>query len=106
MDPVANPFSPGAGSPPPELAGRDELLEQGRIALSRIKVGRYEQSLMLVGLRGVGKTVLLNRLRELAESQGFGVAMIEATEGRSLPELLVPPLRQILYKLDSLGSVS
>lgn len=106
MDPVVNPFSPGAGSPPPELAGRDELLEQGRIALSRIKAGRYEQSLMLVGLRGVGKTVLLNRLRELAESQGFGIAMIEATEGRSLPELLVPALRQILYRLDSLGGVS
>lgn len=106
MDPLKNPFSPGAGNPPPELAGRDELLEQARIMLGRIKNGRYEQSLMLVGLRGVGKTVLLNRIRELAETQGYGTVMVEATESRSLPELLIPALRQVLFKLDTMENIS
>ena len=106
MDPLRNPFSPGAGNPPPELAGRDELLEQGRITLGRIKIGRYEPSLMLVGLRGVGKTVLLNRIRELAEADGYGVVMIEATESRSLPELLLPPLRQVLFQFDAMAGVN
>ncbi len=106
MDPLRNPFSPGAGNPPPELAGRDELLEQARIMLGRIKNGRSEQSLMLVGLRGVGKTVLLNRIRELAEAQSYGAVMIEATESRSLPELLIPALRQVLIKLDTMADLS
>jgi type II secretory pathway predicted ATPase ExeA len=106
MNPVNNPFSPGAGSPPPELAGRDELIEQARVMLRRVQTGRYEQSLMLVGLRGVGKTVLLNKIRELAESTGYTSVMIEATESRSLPELLVPPLRQILYQLDAMAGAS
>ncbi len=106
MEPLLNPFSPGAGSPPPELAGRAELLIQARLTLGRIKAGRYEQSLMLVGLRGVGKTVLLNRIREIAEDTGYGVVMIEATENRSLPELLLPALRQILYQLDAMAGVS
>jgi hypothetical protein len=106
MDPVRNPFSPGAGSPPPELAGRDELLNQARITLGRVKAGRHEPSLMLVGLRGVGKTVLLNRIRELAEREHYGVLMIEATESRSLPELLLPALRQILFQLDAMANVS
>lgn len=106
MDPLRNPFSPGAGNPPPELAGRDELLEQARVMLGRTKGGRYEQSLMLVGLRGVGKTVLLNRIRALAEEQGYGTAMVEATESRTLPELLIPSLRQILIKLDMMENLS
>ena len=106
MDPHRNPFSPGAGSPPPELAGRDDLLHQARIALGRTKAGRFEQSQLLVGLRGVGKTVLLNRIHDLAVADGFGVAMIEATESRSLPELLVPAFRQILFRLDAAASIS
>jgi hypothetical protein len=106
MDPLKNPFSPGAGSPPPELAGRKELLEQARIVLGRVKAARYEPSLILVGLRGVGKTVLLNRVRELAEAQRYGVVMVEATETRSLPELLVPALRQLLFQLDAMAGVS
>jgi len=106
MDPLLNPFSPGAGSPPPELAGRDDLLEQARITLGRVKAGRFEQSVMLVGLRGVGKTVLLNRIRDIAEDQGYGVVMIEATESRSLPEVLVPPLRQLLFRFDAMAGVS
>lgn len=106
MDPYQNPFSPGAGSPPPELAGRDELLSQAEVTLNRVKARRTEQSSLLVGLRGVGKTVLLNRIRELAEHLGYGVAMVEATESRSLPQLLVPSLRQILFKLDAGANVS
>ena len=106
MEPLLNPFSPGAGSPPPELAGRADMLIQARLTLGRIKAGRYEQSLMLVGLRGVGKTVLLNRIREIAEDTGYGVVMIEATENRSLPELLLPALRRILYQLDAMAGVS
>lgn len=106
MDPLQNPFSPGAGNPPPELAGRTALLEQARITLGRVKAGRYEQSMLMVGLRGVGKTVLLNRVRELAETHGFGVVMVEATESRSLPQLLVPALRQILFQLDEIAGVS
>ncbi len=101
-----NPFSPGAGSPPPELAGRDVLLEDARVALERIRAGRYEQSMMLVGLRGVGKTVLLNRIREMAAGIGYSIDMIEATESRSLPALILPSLRQVLFGLDTMADVS
>lgn len=106
MDPLQNPFSPGAGNPPPSLAGRDDLLREARITLGRIKIGRYERSLMLVGLRGVGKTVLLNRIREMAEEDEYCAVMVEAAENRSLPELLLPPLRQLLFKLDGMANVS
>ncbi len=106
MDPLHNPFSPGAGSPPPELAGRAQILEQARITLGRIKAGRPERSLLIVGLRGVGKTVLLNRIRELAEQTGYKSAFIEAHEGKSLAALLLPPLRQLLISLDRMASLS
>ncbi|MBH2009234.1 MAG: AAA family ATPase [Xanthomonadaceae bacterium] len=106
MDPLHNPFSPGAGSPPPELAGRTQVLEQARITLGRIKAGRPERSLLLVGLRGVGKTVLLNRIRELAEQSGYKPVFIEAHEGKPLAALLLPPLRQLLIGLDRMASIS
>jgi hypothetical protein len=67
MDPVRNPFAPGAGTPPPELAGRDELREQVRVAIERVRGGRPTKSVLMVGLRGVGKTVLLDRMRDDAE---------------------------------------
>jgi len=70
MDPLLNPFSPGAGSPPPELVGRDPILEQARILLGRTKRKRPEKSLLLTGLRGVGKTVLLNEIERMAEADG------------------------------------
>ena len=57
MDPVRNPYAPGAGSPPPELAGRSEIREDIRIRLERLRLGRPAKSMMLIGLRGVGKTV-------------------------------------------------
>lgn len=106
MDALTNPYSPGAGTPPPELAGRDAVLESARVALGRIRLGRPSKSLILVGLRGVGKTVLLNRIRELAENDGYKAVLVEAHENKSLPSLLLPELRQILYSLDSMASLS
>jgi len=106
MDPRINPFAPGAGSQPPELAGRDQILENANIALDRILNRRPTKSLILVGLRGVGKTVLLNRIWEKAISDGFKSVLIEAHEDKTLPHLLVPPLRQILFQLDSMESAS
>ena len=99
MDPVLNPYAPGAGTPPPELAGRDELREQVRIAIERVRRGLPTKSVLMVGLRGVGKTVLLDRMRDDAEAQGVQTLRIEAPEGRSLPALLAPQLRQALLRL-------
>lgn len=99
MDPIANPFAPGAGTPPPELAGRDELRETVRVAIERIRRGLPTKSVVLVGLRGVGKTVLLDRMREDAEASGIHTLRIEAPERRSLPALLAPQLRQALLRL-------
>jgi Cdc6-like AAA superfamily ATPase len=99
MNPILDPFSPSAGSPPPELAGREELLKSIHIALERARIGRPAKSAMLVGLRGVGKTVLLDRLRAQAEETGIHTVRIEAPEGRSLPALLAPQLRQALLRL-------
>ena len=86
---------------PPELAGRDEVREAVRIALARIRVGRHSKSVLLVGLRGVGKTVLLNRMREDAEGNGLYTLQLEAPESRSLPSMLAPQLRLILLKLST-----
>lgn len=95
-----NPYAPGAGTPPPELAGRDGMIERCAIALDRIRAGRAARSLILYGLRGVGKTVLLNKLKLEAEASGFATVLIEAPEGRSLPSMLGPALRGTLLKLD------
>jgi AAA ATPase domain len=99
MDAVTNPFTPGAGSPPPELAGRDTLREAIRVAIARVRLGSPAKSLLMVGLRGVGKTVLLDRMREEAEAAGIHTIRIEAPEGRSLPALLAPQLRLALLRL-------
>jgi hypothetical protein len=106
MDPVKNPFVPGAGTPPPELAGRSLVLQKAHIAVARARYGKPAKSPILVGLRGVGKTVLLVRIRELAETAGCRAAMIEAHEGKPLPALLVPSLRQILFQLDKVANAS
>lgn len=100
MDEIENPFSPGAGSPPPELAGRDPILEQGRVLFGRVKRGRAEKSLLLTGLRGVGKTVLLNELARRAEAESFRVLLVEAEEDKPLAATLIPPLRRLLFGLD------
>jgi len=99
MDPVRNPFAPGAGSRPPELAGRDSILNDAEIAIRRALIGKQNRSQMLLGLRGVGKTVLLNKIEEMAESAGHLTSFIEAPEGKPLSELLVPKLNQVLRKL-------
>lgn len=99
MDPVTNPFAPGAGTPPPQLAGRESLREMVRIAAERSRRGLPAKSLLMVGLRGVGKTVLLDRMRDDAEAAGIHTLRIEAPEGRSLPALLAPQLRQALLRL-------
>jgi hypothetical protein len=103
MDPIKNPFSPGAGSPPPELVGREPVLEQARILLGRILAGRPEKSLLLTGLRGVGKTVLLNEIERLASSQGYRTIELEAHEDKRLGPLLAPSLRRLLFDLDRLA---
>lgn len=99
MDPVTNPYAPGAGTQPPELAGRDDLRETVRIAIERTVRGLPTKSLLMVGLRGVGKTVLLDRMRDDAEARGVHTMRIEAPESRSLPALLAPQLRQALLRL-------
>src|SRR4051812_110489 len=99
MDPRKNPFAPGAGTRPPELAGRAEIIENASIALERVKVGRPAKSQLFLGLRGVGKTVLLNELAKVAEQLGYLVIQLEAPEDRRLAEMIVPPLRSVLYKM-------
>lgn len=99
MDPVENPFAPGAGTPPPELAGRDDLRETIRVALERVRRGLPTKSILMVGLRGVGKTVLLDRMRDDAEASGIHTLRVEAPEDRSLPAMLAPQLRQTLLRL-------
>jgi hypothetical protein len=100
MDRRTNPYAPGAGLQPPELAGRDRLLKEAAIDLDRVLLRRPTKGMMLLGLRGAGKTVLLNRLHGAAEQKGFRTAKVEAPEGGMLPQLLVPELRQVLYSLD------
>lgn len=101
MDPVTNPFAPGAGSRPPELAGRRHLEIDAEVALKRIRAGRHAKRAMFLGLRGVGKTVLLVRIGEIAEGFGYLTTLIEAPEERRLAGLLVPKLRGILYELST-----
>lgn len=103
MNPIENPYSPGAGSPPPELVGRDPVLEQARILLGRIKLKRSEKSMLLTGLRGVGKTVLLNEIERLAKQDGYHTIAIEAHEGKPLGPLLAPQLRSLLFELDRIA---
>ncbi len=106
MDPIKNPFSPGAGSPPPELVGRNDIIKQAKILLGRVKQRRSEKSLMLVGLRGVGKTVLLNEVERLSREDGYRTIMLEAHEDKSLAELLTPHLRKLLFELSRMANVN
>ena len=99
MDPITNPFAPGAGTPPPELAGREQLRETVRVALERARRGLPTKSILMVGLRGVGNTVLLDRMRDDAENAGIHTLRIEAPETRSLPAMIAPELRQALLRI-------
>lgn len=83
MDPRLNPYAPGAGTPPPELAGRDALMEEAAISLDRIRNGLAAKSMLMVGLRGVGKTVPLNRICDDARGRGFATLLLDAREDRS-----------------------
>jgi AAA ATPase-like protein len=101
MDRATNPFAPGAGTKPPELAGRDQILEDARVALTRVMAGRSAKGELLLGLRGVGKTVLLNTIEDLAVGQDFLTVLLETQEDRTLPQLLVPALRRVLLRLNT-----
>lgn len=100
MNPKINPYAPGAGTIPPQLAGRDDVINKADIALERCRNGLSFRGLLLVGLRGVGKTVLLTKIAQEAESKDFTVVSLETPEGRSLPALLIPALRSALLRLD------
>lgn len=99
MDPYRNPFAPGAGSRPPELAGRDAILETARISCGRARMGKSARSIMLLGLRGTGKTVLLNEIGRNAEADGLFVSRVESPEGESLAKLLYPEMRKVMRAL-------
>ncbi len=106
MDRIRNPFAPGAGTPPPALVGREEVLGDAKVTLARVKENRPAKSFLLIGLRGVGKTVLLNRIQDMAEEAGFKAISIEAPENKRLPALLIPPLRKIMLALDRFENVN
>jgi len=104
MDPYRNPFAPGAGSRPPELAGRGAILEAAKVSCGRAIKGRSARSIILLGLRGTGKTVLLNEIGRIAESEGLLVSKVEAPEGESLPRLIYPELRKVLRSLSGVAA--
>lgn len=105
MNPRLNPYAPGAGTNPPELSGRSEIIERASIALDRCRNGLSSRGMVMVGLRGVGKTVLLTRISQEAEEKEMVVVFIETPENRSLPSLLIPSLRTALLKLDRIAAV-
>ena len=100
MKATHNPYNPGAGVPPPELAGRDNLVEIANVAIARAKAGRPAKSAIMLGLRGVGKTVLLNAFEAIAEEQGCQTALLEIDPGTPLAQQLAPQLQHILHRLD------
>ena len=106
MDPLLNPYAPGAGTPPPELAGRDTILADARLAIRRNRSGQSTRSFMFVGLRGVGKTVLLNEVQAMAEEEGALTDFIEIGSNEPLPRVVIATLRSILLKLDRIRGVS
>ena len=105
MDPTNNPFSPGAGAPPPELVGRRALLDDAKILFTRVLNARSEKSFLLTGLRGVGKTVLLIEISRIAEQASYQTIFIEANEHQPLSAMLIPRLRNILFSLNRLSNV-
>ncbi len=106
MDPLLNPYAPGAGTPPPELAGRDAILADARLGIQRNRSRQSARSFMFVGLRGVGKTVLLNEVQAIAEEEGALTDFIEIGSNEPLPRVVIATLRSILLKLDRVRGVS
>ncbi len=101
MDPVRNPYSPGAGTRPPALVGREREIEAMDVALQRLRRGRDGRSQLLTGLRGVGKTVLLNEFEQLADARGFFREHVEVSEDGDLPARLAAALRRLLLSMDA-----
>lgn len=106
MNSIDNPYNPGAGVPPPELAGRESILRYAENTIERTKKGKAAKSFIMIGLRGVGKTVLLNRIDQIAETAGCQTAIFEADSNHTLPELLTQQLHRLLLKLDRRKRVS
>jgi hypothetical protein len=106
MDPNRNPYVPGAGTRPPVIVGRDDLVSTATAALRRAKTGLHAKSFIAIGLRGVGKTVVLNKVHELAEDDKYHVLYLEAHDDSSLANLIVPQLRSVLLKLSRSAAAS
>ncbi len=106
MKAIANPFAPGAGAPPPELAGRDSILNDATLAIQRNKGGKSERSFIYVGLRGVGKTVLLNEVQAIAEREDAFTDFIEVSKNEPLSVVIIATMRAALLKLDRLKGLS
>lgn len=102
MDSVRNPFAPSAGRRPPELAGRDDVIEAAQVAAQRVALGKYARPTMLLGLRGTGKTVLLNEFGKIGHQHNVLVSAIEAPEQASLAKLIIPEMRRILRSLSTI----
>ena len=103
MDPIANPFSPGAGTRPSALVGRDDILEKLRIGMARTQLGRPEKNTLLIGLRGVGKTVLLAEAAALTKKQNIHCIRFEAHDNKALALALLPHLQEVLFNLERGG---
>lgn len=99
-DPIANPYAPGAGTPPPELVGRDRVIEDAEVAMRRVVSARTSQHQLITGLRGVGKTVLLGKLTALAEHIGYRVIRLEAVGGDDTMRTFLRQARRIVEDLD------
>ena len=101
MDPVQNPYNPGAGTRPPALVGRDAEIDAMDVALQRLLRGTNAQSQLLTGLRGTGKTVLLNEFEDLADARGFFHEYIEIYEDGSLAPAIAAALRRVLLAMEA-----
>lgn len=99
-DPIANPYAPGAGTPPPELVGRDQVIEDAEVAMRRVVSARTSQHQLITGLRGVGKTVLLGKMTALAEHIGYRVVRVEAVGGDDTLRTFLRQTRRIVEDLD------
>ena len=106
MDPQTNPYAPGAGTPPPELAGRDAILDEAKTAIQRNRRGKSARSFIFVGLRGVGKTVLLNEVQAIADEDGALTDFLEVSTNEPLSVSIIGVLRTALLKLDRAKGVS
>src|SRR5579884_391956 len=106
MEGVRNPYGPGAGTPPPALVGREGELHAFHVKLQRTLAGRPAKSLLVTGLRGVGKTVLLNRFVDIADGAGYATVFMEASAGSDFVAALAAHVRSLLYELDRRGGLS